>query len=86
MNTRAITAAKTIKNADSNALFSNVTATTESLKLGVNGFKWDFESRTMLTFCRGGAAGGGGELGRTPEHYAHAIQPDHYKFASYGPE
>ena len=26
----------------------------------------------LLTFCRGGAAGGGGELGRGPKHYARA--------------
>ena len=43
----AIMEVKTIKNMDSNALFSSITATTESLKLGVNGFKRDFESRTI---------------------------------------
>ena len=38
-NTRAITAAKTIKNAYSNASFSSITAATESLGLSDNGFK-----------------------------------------------
>ena len=38
-NTRTITAAKTIKDAYSNASFSRVTATTESLRLSGNGFK-----------------------------------------------
>ena len=36
---RAITAAKIIKNAYSNASFSSVTAATESLGLSDNGFK-----------------------------------------------
>ena len=43
----AIMEVKTIKNTDINALFSSITATTESLILGVNGFKRDFESRTI---------------------------------------
>ena len=38
-NTRAITAAKTIKNAYSNASFSSVTTATKSLGLSDNGFK-----------------------------------------------
>ena len=38
-NTRAITAAKTIKNAYSNASFSSVTAATKPLGLSDNGFK-----------------------------------------------
>ena len=38
-NTRAITAAKTIKNAYSNASFSSVTAATKSLGLSDNRFK-----------------------------------------------
>ena len=40
-NTRAITAAKTIKNAYSNASFSSVAAATKSLGLSDNGFKTD---------------------------------------------
>ena len=37
MNTRAITAAITVKNADSNALFSSITAATEPYRFSENG-------------------------------------------------
>ena len=87
MNTCAILAVKTVKNTDSNALFSCITATTESLILGVNSFKRDFDNRTICEhFCRGGTAGGRGELGLAPENYTRAIRPDYYNFASYGPD
>ena len=64
---RAITAAKIIKNAYSNASFSSVTAVTESLGLSATtASKRQFESRTGRWVGRGG--------GRTPGHYARALR------------
>ena len=62
-NTRAITAAETIKNAYSNASFSSVNAATESLGLSDNDFKTarkQFESSNILELGYRAACGGEG--------------------------
>ena len=75
-NTRAITAAKTIKNAYSNAPFSSISAATESLQLSNSGFKTalkkQFESSSILELGYQAACGGRGGR-RAQEHYARAL-------------
>ena len=68
------------------ASFSSITAATESLEFGDNGFKqkggWE-----QNNFSRGGAAGGGRRGGACPRTLCSWFTlPVHYRFASYGPE
>ena len=81
-NTRVIATTKTIKNAYSNALSSSVAAATG---LSDNGFKTALKA--IFGWITGGGCGGK-EVG-VPQKIMSAlcavIQPDHFKFASYGP-
>ena len=60
-------AAKTVKNADSNASLSSATAATVSLRFNDNSLKRPKkEQNNLLTFTRGGVPGGGRGGGACP--------------------
>ena len=83
MNTHAITVAITIKNTDSNASFSSVTAATEPYRFSDNCCS---EQNRLLLFSSGGGEGRRGIPQNILRALCATIRPDHFKFASYRPE